>query len=150
MINIEIDPEFKRLFPPSLLTRAAAVTLSEQTAPDSDLTIVLTGDSQIQKLDANFLGKDSPTDVLSFPASELDPETGRLYLGDVIISVPRAESQSIAGGHSLETEICLLVVHGILHLLGHDHSLPDEKAQMWAAQSDILIQLGISPTIVHD
>jgi probable rRNA maturation factor len=150
MINIEIDPEFSRLFPPAILERAAAAALNQQSAPDADLTIVLTGDKQIQTLDNNFLGKDAPTDVLSFPASETDPETGRLYLGDVIISVPRAEAQSVTGGHSLESELSLLVIHGILHLLGHDHAKADEKARMWAAQSDILMRLNIAPTIVHE
>ena len=150
MINIDIDPEFTRLFAPTILQRAAALTLSQLAAPDADLTIVLTGDNQIQVLDRNFLGKDTPTDVLSFPASETDPETGRLYLGDIIISVPRAEIQSAAGGHSLQDELSLLVVHGVLHLLGHDHTNMEEKAHMWAFQSEVLMRLGISPTIVHD
>jgi probable rRNA maturation factor len=150
MINIEIDPEFTRLFTSSTLERAATLTLNQAAAPDADLTIVLTGDNQIQALDRNFLGKDSPTDVLSFPASEIDPETGRLYLGDIIISVPRAETQSAARGHSLQDELSLLVVHGVLHLLGHDHTKLEEKVHMWAFQSEVLIRLGISPTIVHD
>ena len=134
---------------PEILERAANATLLQQSAPDADLTLVLTGDTQIQSLDRDFLGKDEPTDVLSFPSSEMDPETGRRYLGDIIISVPRAEAQSIAAGHSLEAELSLLVVHGVLHLLGHDHAGPEEKTNMWAAQSEVLTRLGISPTIVH-
>jgi probable rRNA maturation factor len=110
----------------------------------------LTGDSQIQALDRDFLKKDVPTDVLSFPSSETDPETGRLYLGDIIISVPQAEAQSVAAGHSLEAELSLLVVHGILHLLGHDHAGVRDKARMWAAQSEVLTILGIPPTIVYE
>ena len=150
MNNIDIDPEFSRLFSLDILERAANATLTKQSAPDADLTIVLTGDKQIQALDRNFLGKDIPTDVLSFPASETDPETGRLYLGDIIISVPRAEAQSSAWGHSLEAELSLLVVHGVLHLLGHDHAEVDEKRRMLVAQNDILIGLGVSPTIIHE
>jgi probable rRNA maturation factor len=149
MINIEIIPDFRRVFMPDILERAAKATLLQQSAPDADLTLVLTGDSQIQVLDRDFLGKDAPTDVLSFPASETDPETGRPYLGDVIISVPRAEAQAIAAGHSLEAELSLLVVHGVLHLLGHDHGIAEEKKHMWAAQADVLVQLGIPPSIVH-
>ena len=102
MINIEIIPDFRRVFMPDILERAAKTALLQQAAPDVDLTLVLTGDTQIQVLDRDFLGKDAPTDVLSFPACETDPETGRRYLGDIIISVPRAEAQSIAAGHSLE------------------------------------------------
>lgn len=149
MINIEIIPEFRRVFTPDILERAAKTALLQQSAPDADLTLVLTGDTQVQVLDRDFLGKDAPTDVLSFPARETDPETGRRYLGDIIISVPRAEAQSIAAGHSLEAELSLLVVHGVLHLLGHDHSGAEEKARMWAAQSEVLTRLGIPPTIVH-
>jgi probable rRNA maturation factor len=150
MINIEIIPEFRRVFMPATLERAAKAALLQQSAPDGDLTLVLTGDEQIQDLDRDFLGKDAPTDVLSFPASQTDPETGRPYLGDIIISVPRAEAQSIAAGHSLEDELSLLVVHGVLHLLGHDHAESKDKARMWAAQAETLTKLGISPTIVHE
>jgi probable rRNA maturation factor len=150
MINIEILPDFRRVFMPAILERAAQAALLQQFAPDADLTLVLTGDTQIQALDRDFLGKDASTDVLSFPACETDPETGRRYLGDIIISVPRAEAQSITAGHSLEAELSLLVIHGVLHLLGHDHAEPEEKARMWAAQSEVLIRLGIPPTIVHE
>ena len=149
MINIEIIPDFKRVFMPDILERAAKAALLQQSAPDADLTVVMTGDSQIQALDRDFLGKDAPTDVLSFPANETDPETGRRYLGDVIISVPRAEAQAISAGNSLEAELSLLVIHGVLHLLGHDHAGAGEKARMWAAQSEVLTTLGIPPTIVH-
>ena len=150
MIYIEIIPDFRRVFMPDILERAANAALLQQSSPVSDLTLVLTGDAQIQSLDRDFLGKDAPTDVLSFPSSETDPETGRRYLGDIIISVPRAEAQSIAAGHSLEAELSLLVVHGVLHLLGHDHASLEGKARMWIAQSEALTRLGISPTIVHE
>ena len=87
---------------------------------------------------------DAPTDVLSFPASETDPESGITYLGDILVSVPRAHQQAIAAGHSLESEVQLLVVHGILHLMGHDHADADEKARMWQAQAEILAGLGLA------
>ncbi len=150
MISIEIIPDFRRVFMPDILERAAKAALLQQSAPDADLTLVLTGDAQLQALDRDFLNKDAPTDVLSFPACETDPETGRRYLGDIIISVPRAEAQSITAGHSLEAELSLLVVHGVLHLLGHDHAGAEEKARMWAVQSEVLTRLGLSPTIVHE
>jgi probable rRNA maturation factor len=150
MINVDIIPDFQRVFMPAILERAARAALEQQSAPDADLTLVLTGDAQIQALDRDFMGRDAPTDVLSFPANEVDPETGRRYLGDIIISVPRAEAQSITGGHSLEAELSLLVVHGVLHLLGHDHAGAAEKKRMWAAQSEVLTGLGISPAIVHE
>jgi probable rRNA maturation factor len=71
------------------------------------------------------------------------PETGRYYLGDVIISYPRALEQSAAAGHTVQDELQLLVVHGVLHLLGHDHATEEEKARMWADQQEILAGLGV-------
>jgi len=81
--------------------------------------------------------------VLSFPASETDPETGARYIGDIIISVPYAARSAEKAGHPVESELQLLVVHGVLHLLGHDHAEPKEKARMWKAQAEILELLGL-------
>ena len=97
----------------------------------------------MRELNRQFRNIDAPTDVLSFPADFSDPENGIPYLGDIIISYPSAKEQSYAGGHSIEAELQLLVVHGILHLLGHDHADPEEKADMWAAQKEILHDLGL-------
>ncbi|HLA08708.1 MAG TPA: rRNA maturation RNase YbeY, partial [Anaerolineales bacterium] len=85
----------------------------------------------------------APTDVLSFPASETDPETGSRYLGDILLSIPRAQEQATAAGHALDSEVQLLVVHGVLHLLGYDHAEAKEKRKMWKAQEEILVQLGL-------
>ena len=143
MITIEIPPSI--LIEPEVVERAAAATLEQQSAPaEDDLTIVLTDDEQLQDLNREFRDIDAPTDVLSFPSSESDPETGRRYLGDILISVQRAEEQAAVGGHPLEAEIQLLVVHGVLHLLGHDHAEAEEKARMWAAQAEVLARLGLS------
>ena len=150
MITIEVDPVYSQLVAPEIVKHAAQTTLTQQSVVDADIAVVLTGDDQIQTLNRNFLGKDTPTDVLSFPASEKDPETGRLYLGDIIISVPKAETQAKVGGHSLQAEVSLLVVHGVLHLIGFDHASKAEKTIMWTAQNAILLQLGISPLIIHD
>jgi len=150
MIFIEFDPTLKIDLPRELLERTAAAALRQQSAPDADLTLVLTGDTRLRALNRDFLHTDAPTDVLSFPSDEHDPETGRRYLGDVIISVLRAASQAQAGKHPFEQEVQLLVVHGVLHLLGHDHAEAGGKARMWAAQAAVLESLGLSPAIVHD
>jgi probable rRNA maturation factor len=133
-----------------LLERAAQAVLDLSGVAAGDLTIALVNDARIQRLNRDFLGQDAPTDVLSFPADQTDPETGRCYLGDVIISYLRAAEQAREGGHSVEAEIQLLVVHGVLHLLGHDHAGMEEKQRMWAAQAELLEHLGISPKIVHE
>ena len=151
MIFVEIRPELTAAPAPSLLEGAARLTLDLSGAPDADLTLVLTDDAEIQALNRDFLGKDAPTDVLSFSAGEeADPETGRGYLGDVVISLERAAEQATTGGHAVETEVQLLVIHGVLHLLGHDHAGAEEKARMWAAQAEALERLGISPAILHE
>lgn len=139
---ITIEPKTK--FPAKLLERAAKAALGNQSASlESDLTIVLTDDERIQELNRDYLGIDAPTDVLSFPASETDPETGSPYLGDILISLPYAARSAAKAGHSLEAEVQLLVVHGVLHLLGHDHAKAREKARMWKAQAEILESLGL-------
>ena len=140
---IYIESEFP--FPKDLLERAASAALEhEMQSLDSELTIVLTNDARLQELNRDYLGIDAPTDVLSFPASETDPETGARYIGDILISIPRAKSQATTAAHPLESEVQLLVVHGVLHLLGHDHAEATEKARMWKAQAEILAQLGLA------
>ncbi len=114
----------------------------ENQPPETDLTIVFSDDDEIQALNRQFLGNDAPTDVLSFPADEVDPETGQNDLGDIIISIPRAQEQAAVGKHAVEAEIQLLIVHGILHLLGYDHADEEDKQEMWKVQSEILSALG--------
>jgi len=147
---IFIESESGQTFPGDLLERAARVVLDLSGAQDADLTIVLVDDARIQALNRDFLAHDAPTDVLSFPADEPDPETGHRYLGDVVISPMRAGEQARERGHAVEAEMQLLVVHGILHLLGHDHAGAGEKERMWTAQAGALEKLGVSPQIVHE
>ncbi|HEX9616112.1 MAG TPA: rRNA maturation RNase YbeY [Anaerolineales bacterium] len=145
MITLEIIETYSSQVDASLLEGAAQAVLESQlAAPDTEVTLVVSNDEQLQQLNRQFLGVDAPTDVLSFPAGYTDPETGAPYLGDVLISYPRAEAQAAAAGHPVENELQLLVVHGLLHLLGHDHLEEDEKARMWAAQAEILDRLGVS------
>jgi probable rRNA maturation factor len=92
-------------------------------------------------LNQTFRGIARSTDVLAFNQETLDPETGRLYLGDIIISVERANQQAQEQGHSLDFEIVLLAIHGTLHLLGFDHYEPEDQREMWAIQEAIFQQL---------
>lgn len=146
MIYLTISESFASSVPEeALLTSARAALQTRQVNEDEvDLTIVFDDDARIQELNRQFSGINAPTDVLSFPANVVDPETGRLYLGDMIISVPRAEAQALEAGLSLEDELKILVVHGALHLLGFDHSTDVDKKKMWAAQKNILTELGIA------
>ena len=147
MIHIESEISF----PQDLLERAARTALEHETQSlDSELSIILTDDARLHELNLNYLGVDAPTDVLSFPASETDPETGARYIGDILISGPRAQTQADAAGHSLESEVQLLVVHGVLHLIGHDHAEAEEKARMWKAQAEILERLGLGQIQIRE
>lgn len=143
MITIESNPSLQIALPTDLLEHTAQVALEGQPE-DVSLTIMLTDDAQLQQLNRDYRNVDAPTDVLSFEAHERDPETDTIYLGDILISVPRAAKQAQTGGHAIEDEVQLLIVHGVLHLLGHDHAEAEEKAEMWAAQAKILARLGLS------
>ncbi len=146
MINILIGEAYMDQVDPQVLQRAAEAALNQQGQVDEvDLSVVVEDDDRLRELNNQFLSIDAPTDVLSFPSGEeeADPETGNFYLGDVIISYPRAQEQASAAGHGVMDEVQLLVVHGVLHLLGHDHAEPEEKARMWAAQQEILRGLGV-------
>lgn len=145
MIFVEISDSYRAQINANLLVKAAQATLEyEKTSPDTDVTILISDDNQLQQLNLEFLHVNAPTDVLSFQGGYSDPETGHPYLGDVAISFPQAKSQASVAGHSIEIEIQLLIVHGILHLLDYDHAEHDAKIKMWSAQADILAQLGYS------
>ena len=146
-----ITIESKYDIPPALVKRAARLTLKHQKeSVDVNLSVVLTDSRTLRTLNRDYLGIDAPTDVLSFPASESDPQTGVRYMGDILISVPYAAKSARKAGHALEAELQLLVVHGVLHLLGHDHAKPREKARMWKAQREILTALGLGDIQIRE
>lgn len=141
-VEVQIAPAFTDLVSADRL-RIAAESVLGYEGVDGQVTLVITDDQGIRELNRDFLGIDAPTDVLAFSAQEGDgsfvaaPEM-RGYLGDVILSYPRALAQAGEFGHSVELEFNLLIVHGILHLLGYDHTGEEEKAIMWARQDTIL------------
>ena len=136
-IPAEIDEELLR-------TTVIHVLSGLNQAENNELTIAIEDDEQLQELNKQFLNIDAPTDVLSFPGGEIDPETGNPYLGDIILSYTRANLQAQSSGHSLHAEIQLLIIHGVLHLLGYDHADPEEKEEMWGLQRRFLQEMGIS------
>jgi probable rRNA maturation factor len=85
------------------------------------MTVAIVPDARVQSLNRRFRRKDKPTDVLSFPAGE------RGYLGDVVIAAGVATRQARDAGHSLQTELRVLALHGLLHLLGYDHENDDGR-----------------------
>jgi probable rRNA maturation factor len=144
MIHIQIEEPFDNLITPELLEQAALAVLAQQSHDlSAELSVVIDSDEKLRQLNHDFLGIDAPTDVLSFPSDEFDPDEQAQYIGDIIISYPRALTQAQAAGHPVQHEIQLLVVHGVLHLLGHDHAEPVEKSRMWQAQAEVLSSLGV-------
>jgi probable rRNA maturation factor len=142
MIHLNIDSAYKSLRLDQLLKKAAETALTLAGEGASELSLVLAGDKKIKSLNKEFRGINQATDVLSFPSD--NSAEGPRYLGDIIISVARAKEQAEESGHMLSDELVLLTVHGVLHLLGHDHGAPSTKAKMWAVQNDILRILGVS------
>jgi len=147
MIQLVIDPTQSTHLTEAInkrLIKAAEAAINHlQDAEKLELTLALSSNERVQEMNLAYLGVDSPTDVLSFPAGDTNPESGNTYLGDVIIAVPQAITQATAAGHPLEDELALLTVHAVLHLLGFDHADEAEKTRMWAAQHHILSTLGI-------
>jgi probable rRNA maturation factor len=141
-IDVQIAPAFAPILAQDRLRAVAESALCHEGRVGS-LTLVITDDRGIQALNRDFLGRDAPTDVLAFAAQEeagpfvSAPEASG-YLGDVIVSYPRAVAQAGELGHPVEEELDLLIVHGVLHLLGHDHTTEGERAAMCSIQEAIL------------
>jgi probable rRNA maturation factor len=144
-IEVQIAPTFARLLSAKRLREVAKGALRCEGV-SGQVTLVVTDDEGIQALNREYLGRDAPTDVLAFSAQEAAgtfvaaPEMEE-YLGDVIVSYPRAVAQAEDHGHSVDEELNLLIVHGVLHLLGYDHADEQEMAVMWARQGAILAGL---------
>ncbi len=136
------------------LIYAARLTLKQNEATDrGGITIVLTGDDEVRALNREYRHVDSVTDVLTFPAYPLPDDIVQEmdeppYLGDLVIAYPYTCAQAERLGHSPADSLSLLVVHGTLHLLGHDHDTPERRAAMWDVQANALRALSISEDIV--
>jgi probable rRNA maturation factor len=146
-INVQFDAQYQGLA--ESVQRAAETVLKIEQAPPGAVSIVLTDADALRSANKQFAGIDKPTDVLSFSDGEAMPDAEGVYFGDVLIAVPIAARQAEHGGHTLEEEVCLLTVHGMLHLLGQDHAEPDDKAAMWSRQKAILALLEIDGSIME-
>ncbi len=142
MIHITRKAQLPEDFSLKKIRHIAADTFKRMGKP-GDASLVFTDDMEIRGLNKEYRDIDAPTDVLSFPSDEIDPETDFRYLGDVIISVEKAAAQSELANHSLEDELTMLIVHGCLHLCGLDHGTPEEKRFMKEKQEAILKGLHI-------
>src|SRR4051812_21153397 len=133
---------------PALRAACAAAIAGEGVSGPVILTLTLVDDDEIHRINRQHRNVDRPTDVLSFPlvdgtdAFALPPGMPR-ELGDVVVSYPRAVAQAEEYGHSVERELAYLVIHGVLHILGHDHEVPAEQAVMRAREEAALAVVGL-------
>ena len=136
-----------------LIRRACIAVLRNENFPGSaEVSVTFVDNRKIKELNARFRDKDVETDVLSFPMGEngvydVNHATGAKILGDVVISMEKAEEQAQSFGHSFEREVVYLSVHSMLHLLGYDHMEPDEKKIMRAKEETVMTQLGLGITL---
>lgn len=115
---------------------------------DAELSVLLCDDARIHALNRGWRGVDAPTDVLSFPQDALPG--GERVLGDVVVSVDTASRQAASEGHALRAELRILLVHGLCHLLGHDHHEEAETRAMRAEEQRLLRALGEAASgLVH-
>ena len=129
------------------------VLKEEKVLPEVDVYITLTNNEEIHKINKEYRDVDRPTDVLSFPMYERDEIAGlkndtddeiEKILGDIIVSIEKVREQAKEYGHSFERELAYLVTHGMLHLLGYDHMIEEEKTVMRKREEEILETLNIT------
>lgn len=126
--------------PTAVVRGCAMATLARLGRKDVEVGVLMTDDATVRTLNRRWRGKDQPTDVLSFPSGDLQPEGG-IYLGDVAISCETAERDARAHGVDLLDELKMLLVHALLHLCGYDHET--DKGEMAAKEAEIRRELGL-------
>lgn len=146
-IGIHIEEKFRGLVDDGSVKKIARQVLkAEGVAPPYEVSLVFTDSETVRQLNRDYRGVDKPTDVLAFymlPQKGADssfalPPDGVTRLGEVIISYPQAAEQAREQGHSLERELALLIIHGILHLLNYDHDEPEEESKMREKEKELL------------
>lgn len=136
-----------------LIRRAIGQALKYESFPyDAEVSVTLVDNDVIKTINSEYRNIDRATDVLSFPLYEdgqIDEsdllEDEPLSIGDIVLSLERADEQAREYGHSFEREVAFLCVHSVLHLLGYDHELgPDQERQMFEKQEEVLKQMKLS------
>lgn len=153
-ISVQVDKEFKRCLDKGWLeTVFRTVVNALDFGSPLEASLVITSADKVQQLNREYRSKDEPTDVLAFDmvtdnqekgVSFITPPDGVAHLGEIVISYPQAAKQAAELGHSVEEEVALLIVHGVLHLLGYDHEQPDEEEKMRAKEREIMAKICLS------
>lgn len=153
-IFIDYSNEQDKLSPPEDFERlieicTAAALEEEKIGDDAEVSVTLVDNARIKEMNAEFRDIDRETDVLSFPMGddesfEVDPDNDAILLGDIVISLEKAQAQAEEYGHSFRREVAFLLTHSLFHLLGYDHMTPEEETEMFAKQERVLQRLGIT------
>jgi len=151
-INVLVDDELEGKLEIGWLRGVAEqVLLALGAGTDAELGLFIATGKRVKRLNRDYLGRDELTDVLAFSAREeisadhppfVPPPDGVLHLGEVIIAYPQAEKQAEEYKHSVEREILILVVHGVLHLLGYEHDKPELELKMRAREKEVMSHVG--------
>ncbi len=148
MIEVEIEDEAWSAAVPaaeSIVIQAATAALAKGVGI-SELTVLLTDDATVQDLNGRFRGKDSPTNVLSFPA----PQTALPHIGDVALAYGVCAAEAAAQGKTLAAHLAHLTAHGVLHLIGYDHETEAEAEELEGLERVIMAGLGLSDPYEND
>ena len=146
-LSIRIEKPFVSLVSKQWLRQAVNLTLIHTgISSPVELGLVIAGDETVHELNRSYRSVDSTTDVIAFALSErggkaelfVTPPDDIIHLGEIIVSYPQAKRQADEQRHPLERELALLVAHGVLHLLGYDHELPEQEQKMRAMESKVL------------
>ena len=150
-IDVRIASPFRAAVRAAWLRSITRRVLAEEgVAGPAHVGVVIADDDTVRHLNQRFLGLDEPTDVLSFGLAAADdapfalPPEEESSLGEVVIAYPTAIRQAGEAGRSIEVEVAHLLVHGLLHLLGHDHQQPDDERAMGRREKEILAGLATS------
>ena len=139
MLTLIIPNSYAKQLDQKRLALAWEESLKQLNLPKkASATLRITNNALIRQFNRSWRNEFSVTDVLSFENAYTDPETGEEYLGDIMISFQKARQQAQLGGHPVQTEIEMLFVHGILHLVGYDHGDKEEWQAMTDMQNTIL------------
>lgn len=154
-IDIFYSNEQEKLTPPEdieqLIESCTRAALEEEGIDENaEVSVTFTDNETIRALNNEHRGIDRVTDVLSFPmlsdeGFEVDPDTDAIVLGDIVISLERAQEQAQEYGHSFRREVAFLLTHSLFHLLGYDHvNSEEEEREMFGKQEKVLDKLGIT------
>ena len=142
MVDLDLrvaEPKWAKSLPDlEAICRRALDAGAAQKATQGEVAILLTNNTEIQDLNRDWRGKDKPTDVLSFPADPMD----KPFLGDIAVAIGVTQDDAETRGIGLDQHLSHLLIHGLLHLLGHDHKDDTEAAEMEALEIAALASLG--------